>query len=77
MIGLPSIDVTVELRTEGGTQILNATVAQAPDFPEDFTEIALITIPGGVCAASSGPYSGPVVDDDADSLRLAASSNWA
>ena len=56
MVGIPTIDVTITLTTERGTQVFNVTVPEAPAYPNDFTVIATLTIPGGACPAGSGLF---------------------
>ena len=55
MLGQPTIDVTIHLTTEGGTQVFNVTIPEGLDLLCELTPIARITIPGGACPADSEP----------------------
>ena len=68
-----TLDVTITLTTEGGTQVFNVTVPEAPDELPRITVIATIIIPGGACPASSGLFG-----DACDSLSEGAPvmPNW-
>ena len=69
MVDQPTVDVTITLTTEGGTQVFNETIPEAGSVC-DFTLIAQITIPGGACHAGSGTNPFPCNDD------LALSEDW-
>ena len=56
MFGIPTMDVTITLATERGTQVFNVTIPEAPEAFSDFTVIATLTIPGGACPAGSGLF---------------------
>lgn len=75
ILGTP-LPVQVTLVTEGGTQVFNTSVPNAPSFPADFTLIAEITIPGGSCPGGSGTYPGPIPPPPPSTVPNPGASNW-
>lgn len=76
MLGLPSIDITVNLQTEGGTQVFALTIPQAPFFPSDFTVVANITIPGGACPVGGGLVGGGGIGGGVGINSVSSGANW-